>query len=76
MAKVVLVTGAASGIDRATARLLSARGYCVVASDLHRGGVVETIEGLENAVAVELDVRSSEAAARAVALAEQQFGGL
>ncbi len=76
MGKVALVTGAGSGIGRATVRVLSERGYCVVAGDLQHEGVVETTAGLQNALAVTLDVRSQEHAARAVALAEEQFGGL
>ena len=75
-ARVVLVTGAASGIGRATARLLGDRGYHVVAADLRSDGLAATVAGLPRAVAVEMDVRSADAARRAVALAEERFGGL
>jgi NAD(P)-dependent dehydrogenase (short-subunit alcohol dehydrogenase family) len=74
--KVALVTGAASGIGRATVHVLCERGYSVVAGDLDRAGVAETIAGRETAHALQLDVRSEDDAAQAVAAAEEQFGGL
>jgi 3(or 17)beta-hydroxysteroid dehydrogenase len=42
--KVVLVTGAGSGIGRATARLLAAEGAAVIVSDINRGGGLETVQ--------------------------------
>ncbi len=76
MTNVVLVTGAASGIGLATVRLLSARGYSVVASDLSRERVAAALSDLTNVVAIACDVRSQPDARHAVATAEQQFGGL
>jgi NAD(P)-dependent dehydrogenase (short-subunit alcohol dehydrogenase family) len=76
MTKVVLVTGAASGIGLATARLLSERGYSVVAGDLSRERVVAALSDLADVVAVACDVRSRQDVERAVAVAERQFGGL
>src|SRR6185436_7356200 len=42
--KVVLVTGAGSGIGRATAKLLAAEGATVVVSDISQPGGLETVQ--------------------------------
>ncbi len=44
MSKTVLITGAASGMGLATAKLLSARGYDVVGADLEGGEGVTTLD--------------------------------
>jgi 3(or 17)beta-hydroxysteroid dehydrogenase len=42
--KVVLVTGAGSGIGRATATLLAAEGATVIVTDINRAGGLETVQ--------------------------------
>ena len=54
--KVAIVTGAGSGIGRATARRFAAEGATVIAADLDLEAVQETCRGLDNATAARVDV--------------------
>jgi NAD(P)-dependent dehydrogenase (short-subunit alcohol dehydrogenase family) len=76
--KVAIVTGAASGIGRATALLLASRGARVVAEDLNPEVAALPGAGGHDARIVPYvgDVATEEAARGAVELAVQRFGGL
>jgi NAD(P)-dependent dehydrogenase (short-subunit alcohol dehydrogenase family) len=78
--RVVLVTGAASGLGAATARLLAASGMRVVVADLAEDGARAVTDGITadggEAHPVALDVRHEASGARAVAAAVDAFGGL
>jgi len=75
-----IVTGAASGIGRATAVLLAREGAAVVAADVDGGGVGEVIAEIVRAggrgVGVRGDVTVEADCARLVAEAVASFGGL
>jgi 3-oxoacyl-[acyl-carrier protein] reductase len=74
--RVALVTGAASGIGRATARRFAAEGARVVAADLDLAAAQETVADLDSAVAVAADVCDAGDVKRMVATAVERFGGL
>jgi 3-hydroxy acid dehydrogenase/malonic semialdehyde reductase len=67
--KTAIVTGASSGIGRATARALAAAGVRVA-------GGARRVERLETEIALELDVRDPASSARFVTAAVEQLGGL
>lgn len=78
--KVVLVTGAASGMGRATAQRMAQEGAKVWCGDMNTEGVEQTVAGIVEAggqaVANTLDVTDVEACRAAVADAVSQYGGL
>ena len=77
--KTVIVTGAASGIGRASAMRFAREGASVVCADLSRA-VHETVALIEeadgDAAALEMDAGDEADVAEAVALAVDRFGGL
>jgi 3-oxoacyl-[acyl-carrier protein] reductase len=77
--KTAIVTGAASGIGRATALLLAERGARVVAAGLQPEALRETVEQIRGrggeAVAVDADMSDPQAAAAVAARAQEAFGG-
>src|SRR2546430_4373983 len=73
--KVAIVTGAASGIGRATVDLLHARGAMVVAEDINPA-VVEVFKDNKRIVPFVGDVATESAAQKVVALALERFGKL
>ena len=78
--KVAVVTGAASGIGRASAELFAAHGARVVVADVDDGGGEGTVEQIRaaggDAVFVHTDVAEPEACERMVATAVERFGRL
>lgn len=78
--KVALVTGAASGIGRASALALAAEGASVMVADLNAAGAAETVALIEaaggTADSVEADVTDETAVAAMVARTVERFGGL
>jgi rhamnulose-1-phosphate aldolase/alcohol dehydrogenase len=77
--RVALVTGAGSGIGRATAQRLAAEGACVVVADRDGEAAVkaaETIGSADVAVAVTSDVTDEDSVAAAFQAAALAFGGV
>ena len=77
--KVALVTGAASGIGRATATRLASEGAAVFLADINADGLAETVAGLpqgSRSSIYELNVTDSAACNSAVASCVETFGRL
>ena len=77
--RVAVVTGAASGIGRATAELLAERGARVVVAGLQPDGLEETVAAITGrggeAIAVETDIADAAAIEALAARTAEAFGG-
>src|SRR5882757_5648500 len=78
--RVVLVTGAAGGLGRASAQAFASQGATVVAIDLERGGNEETVAIIEKdggkAHALVADVRDETQVEEAMSTIADRFGQL
>lgn len=74
--RVALITGAASGIGRATAQRFLAEGARVAAADANGDGLAAEFGGREGLIAVTGDVARPPDAARMATAAVEAFGGI
>jgi rhamnulose-1-phosphate aldolase/alcohol dehydrogenase len=80
--RVAVITGGASGIGRAAARVMAARGAHVVIGDLNYDGAqevaaeIESTHGQRRALAVRVDVADEQAVEDMVRWAVLEYGGL
>ncbi|MFB8267527.1 SDR family NAD(P)-dependent oxidoreductase [Streptomyces sp. NPDC055955] len=74
--KIAFVTGAASGIGAATARLFAAEGATVIGADLFADKVKDGLKGVDGAHGIALDVSDSAAVNAAFAAVEREHGRL
>jgi 3-oxoacyl-[acyl-carrier protein] reductase len=78
--KTIIITGAASGIGRATALIFAREGANVVCADINEDGVKETAEQINaiggQALALAIDVTKRAAVDDMVQLAVDGFGGV
>ena len=76
--KTIVITGAASGIGRATARIFAREGANVVCADINEDGVKETVEAVNAAgsqgLALTIDVTKRAAVTDMIELALNDFG--
>ncbi len=74
--KAVLITGAASGIGRATAAVLAGEGAAVALADIDEAGGSEAAQAIDNAVFHRLDVTDEADWARVTDAVVEHFGRL
>ncbi|MEM7191099.1 MAG: SDR family NAD(P)-dependent oxidoreductase, partial [Pseudomonadota bacterium] len=78
--KVALITGAASGMGRATARLFADEGAHVAVTDINADGVSAVVDQIKaagfSAEGWTLDLAESAAINRVVTAVAERFGGL
>ena len=78
--QTVFVTGAGSGIGRATAQLAAAEGAAVVCADIDELGLQKTVRAIEadgvRVLGVPCNVMEPDSVTRAVAEGAEAFGGL
>jgi NAD(P)-dependent dehydrogenase (short-subunit alcohol dehydrogenase family) len=74
--KVAVVTGAGTGIGRATARMLAAEGARVVAVGRRPGPLAETAAGHDRVHPLPIDITEDGAAEEIVRVAAEEHGGL
>ncbi|MGA7339072.1 MAG: glucose 1-dehydrogenase [Terracidiphilus sp.] len=76
--RVAIVTGASSGISRATAQLFARQGAAVVAADGNVSGGIETVEQIHadggHATFIEVDVSRQEQVNRLVRASLEEYG--
>jgi 2-keto-3-deoxy-L-fuconate dehydrogenase len=72
--RVALITGAASGIGKATALLFAREGASICVLDVNETGAVATAQSIDDALAVTVDVSVSAEVERAVAACLDRFG--
>lgn len=76
--KTAFITGAGSGIGREIARVLAAKGWNIIATDINKEGAEETVALLKEAggdgIAVYCDVASLESVQQAVEKSKSYYG--
>lgn len=72
--KVAFVTGGASGLGEATARLFAAEGAKVVVADINEAGARAVAESLPDALALRVDTSDENAVEQAIAKAVETYG--